>query len=63
VAASPPTRAEMPLEPSDLSQHATSAFGGLGVGVPPPPPPHLKVTRHFAVALSGGAPAGYNRAY
>ena len=62
MAAPPPPRAETLLEPSKLSQQASSAFGGLGVGVPPPPP-HLKVTKDFAVALGGGALAGYNRAY
>ena len=63
MAAPPPPRAEALLEPSELSQQASSAFGGLGVGVPPPPPPHLKATKDFAVALGGGALAGYIRAY
>ena len=64
VAAPPPPRAETLLEPSELSQRASSAFVGFGVGMPPPPPPpHLKVTKDFAVALDGGAPPRYNRAY
>ena len=57
MAAPPPPHAETMLEPSELSQQATSAFGGFGVEVPPPPPPHLKVTKDFAVALDGGVPA------
>ena len=64
MVAPPPPRTKTLLEPSELSQQASSAFDGLGVGLPPPPPPpHLKVTKDFAVALGGGALAGYNRAY
>ena len=57
-------RARSPGSASESSMATKQhAFDDLGVGVPPPPPPHLKVTKDFAVALGGGALAGYNRAY